>query len=419
MRYAGTPRPLPAARPAPTRGDLARAALWLGLVGFGGGLSVLSSLHDLAVHRRRWLTDREYANTATVAQMLPGGAAANALALVGLRFHGQAGAAIAYVAHILPGAVLVFALAWAYVRFGVAAPAAQTALDGLNAAVVGIVASLTLRMVRSSVARGWQMAVAAAALLLSLGGGAAAGEVAALGVVAGLVIDLGQKRARLSRLRRAPRAAAGAAPPPVALPDEGEPLPRANEPPHPPVAALLPALALGSGALVTLALQFFRTGLGAYGGGFAIIPHLQATLVGGGQLTAHQFADAVAIGKLTPGPVLLLATFVGYVLQGPLGSIAATVAVFGGPYLLVVALGTWLIRLRSRRPVRAALRGLTPAVVGLMGAAALTLGANVRDAPSLAIAAAATLTLVRFRTSPALVLVLGGAARLAMAAAGF
>jgi chromate transporter len=304
------------------------------------------------------------------------------------------------------------------VRLG-ATPRAESLLSGLNAAVVGIVAALTLRMVRASVQRGWQMGVAAGALILSLGGGAAAGEVALLGILAGLVIDLGQKRVRLSRWRRAPRRP----PPPVALPDEGEPLRRASAPPGPPVSAFAPmvpvahrAVAAGASAsaLVGLALLFFRTGLGAYGGGFAIIPHMQAYLLGTHLLTARQFADAVAIAKLTPGPVLLVATFIGYVLHGPIGALVATVAIFSGPYVLVVALGTWLLRLRSRRPIRAALRGLTPAVVGLMGAAALTLGSSLRGAPDLAIAAATTLTLVRFRVNPALILVLGGAVRLAL-----
>ena len=410
------------ARPIPRLSELAVAALALGAIGFGGGISVLASIHDLAVTRRRWLTDREFANTATVAQMLPGGAAANALALVGLRFRGQLGALVGYVAFILPGAVLVFALAAAYVRIGTT-PHAELVLSGLNAAVVGIVASLTLRMVRTSVQRGWQMAVAAAALILSIGGGASAGEVAILGIGAGLVIDLGQKRARLSRWRRAPRVPARP-PPPVALPDEGEPLRRASE--HPPAASFFPfpwvlgalTIPATASAVVGIARRVFRTGIGAYGGGFAFIPHLRARLLGDHVLTARQFADAVAIGKLTPGPVLLVATFIGYVLQGPVGALVATAAIFAGPYLLVIALGAWLLRVRSRRPVRAGLRGLTPAVVGLMGAAAVTLGTSLPDAPDLAIAAATTLTLVRFRLNPALALVLGGVARVALHLAG-
>jgi chromate transporter len=402
----------------PTLGGLVRASAWLGISGFGGGMSVLATMHDLVVVRRRWLTEREFVNAATVSQMLPGGAAANALALTGLTFLGPAGAAAAYGAFIAPGAVIVTALAAAYVHLG-ASPRLEPLLAGLNAAVVGIIASITLHMARSGVSRGWQMGVVAGALVFALGGGASAGEVAALGIASGLALDLGMKRMRLERFRRRGRKP----PPPVALPEEGAPLPR---PPHGTDALGVAALAtpgtlapLGAaGALAALAVLFVRAGLGAYGGGFAIIPHLQATVLAEHWITARQFTDAVAIGKLTPGPVLLMATFIGYLVHGLVGAIVATVAVFSGPLVLVIGVGGWLARVRSRRPVRAALRGLTPAVVGLMAAAALTLGRSLEGPVELALAAATLLALSRFRINPVAVMALGGAARLALRAVG-
>ncbi len=421
-------------RARPGRGDLFRASLWLGVIGFGGGLSVLANIRQLAVERRRWLTDREFANTATVAQMLPGGAAANALAYIGLRYHGPVGAFAAYAGFILPGGLATLALAWAYVRFG-AAPNAELVLGGFNAAIVGIIVAITLQMARTGIARLWQMGVAAGALLLSLAGGAGSGEIALLGVAAGLAADLGQKRMRLARYRAHRRPS-----PRVALPEEGQPLPHARpraedgKPgPQKPVQAKpregvrLPVIALfGAGAhlsgldgqLLHLALVFFRTGLGAYGGGFAIIPHLKTALESSGWLTARQFADGVAIGKLTPGPVLLMGTFMGYQVGGLAGALVATVSIFAAPFVLLVALGTWLDRVRSRRPVRASLRGLTPAVVGLMAAAALTLGGSLDGGVELGIAGAVALAMGRFRLNPALMLAVGGAARVLLRLAG-
>jgi chromate transporter len=407
--------------------ELLQVSALLGLVGFGGGISVLASMREWLVLRRRWLTEREYVTTATVAQMLPGGAAANALAYTGLRFHGALGAVAAYTGFITPGALLVTALAAIYVRFGVT-PSFQPFFAGLNAAVVGIVASITLQMVRSGIFRGWQMGVAAAALLLALGGGAGAGEVAAIGIGAGLVIDLGMKRLRLSRLRR--HGYVHAPPPPVALPDEGQRLHHAHERegtsdagdgPRPPGAMALGWLgAAGSlGALAAMGLVFFRAGLGAYGGGFAIISTLQTAVLGRGWITPQQFADAVAIGKLTPGPVLLMATFIGYLLHGPVGALVATLTIFAGPLGLVVFIGGWLARVRSRRPIRAALRGLTPAVVGLMTAAALTLGQSLAGPVELALAAATLLTLARFPVNPVWIMFAGGLARLGLKLAGF
>ena len=423
----------PTSRVRPSLGQLARESLWLGVIGFGGGLTVLASIRRLAVEKRRWLTEREFANAAAVAQMLPGGAAANALAYLGLRFAGVRGALTAYAAFILPGFAAVLALAWGYAALGTT-PSLETAFGGFNAAIVGIIASITVKMVRSSVGRLWQMGVAAGALLLSLAGGAPPGEVAVLGAVVGLVADLGTKRWRLAHLRRTEHGGSGD----VALPDEGgtlerrvhpeggETAPVAPPPPRPPetqaalwATALALVLAAGPATdLLRLGLLFFRTGLGAYGGGFAIVPHLQQTLHANGWLSDRQFADAVAIGKITPGPVLLLATFIGYLRHGFTGGVVATVSVFAAPFALVVLAGTWLDRMRSRRGVRAALRGLTPAVLGLMAAAALSLGEALDGQVEAAIAAASALTLVRFEINPVLLLVAGGAARVGLKLAG-
>ena len=417
-------------RHVPDHRELFQESLRLGALGFGGGVSVLASIERLTVQRKKWLTAREFANMATVAQMLPGGAAANALACIGLRFHGVRGAALAYVGFVLPGAASILALAWVYVRFG-AVPRADAFLSGLNAAVVGIIGSIALRMLRSGVSRPWQMAITGFALLLSLVGGSGSLEIAMLGIAAGLIWDLGIERARLLRFRpRRWRAA-----PPIALPEEGRQLVRragqdAVEPGPPPTpppargAPMLLAMSVGPGlsalliGLLPLALVFFRTGLGAYGGGFAIIPSLHAEMLGRGWLTERQFADAVAVGKLTPGPVLLMATFIGYLQSGLAGAAVATASILAAPFALVVLLATWLDRVRSKRWMRAALRGLTPAVVGLMLASALTLGQSIHTTIGITIATTVGLTLIRFEdVNPVALLAAGGLSRVVLLAA--
>src|SRR3954471_18364079 len=221
--------PVVSARVRPSLAEFFRGALFLGLVGFGGGLSVLANIRALAVKKRRWLTEREFTNTITVAQMLPGGAAANALAYIGVRFGGLKGAVLGYVGFVLPGWLLVMTLAFLYVHFGTT-PDVATLLGGFNAAVVGIIGAITLKMARSAVSRLWQMGLAAAALLFSVVGDMAPGEVALLSICVGLAVDLGTKRARLFALerRRAHRE------PPVVLPEEGATL--APEKPGAPAA---------------------------------------------------------------------------------------------------------------------------------------------------------------------------------------
>src|SRR3989475_12869944 len=141
--------PVAATRTRPRLGDFFRASLLLGVVGFGGGLSVLANIQTLAVTKRRWMTEREYTNTITVAQMLPGGAAANAMAYTGLRFGGLKGAFLGYVGFVAPGWIAVMALAFLYVHFG-ATPDVATLLGGFNAAVGGVIGPIPLKVARSA-----------------------------------------------------------------------------------------------------------------------------------------------------------------------------------------------------------------------------------------------------------------------------
>ena len=217
-------------RERPSRRDLFTVAFWLGCVGFGGGISVLSQIDGEVVKKRGWLTSREFSNTVTVSQMLPGGAAANALAYIGMRFGGWAGGLAGYIGFVLPGVVAVGVLSWVYVRFGTV-PSADRLLAGFNAAVVGIICAITLKMVRTGVNQFWQMGVAAGALLLSAVGSASPAEVVLLAICSGLAVDLGARRA-LARARGIVTRR-----PPVALPEEGAPLdpPESEElPPRPP-----------------------------------------------------------------------------------------------------------------------------------------------------------------------------------------
>src|SRR5438309_236948 len=190
-----------AMRNRPRLGDFFRASLLLGVIGFGGGLSVLANIHTLAVIKRRWMTEREFTNTITVAQMLPGGAAANAMAYTGLRFGGLKGAFLGYVGFVVPGWIAVMALAFLYVHFG-ATPDVATLLGGFNAAVVGVIGAITLKMARTAVGRLWQMGVAAGALLFSVLGDAPPGEVALLAIGVGLAVGLATNRPRLLAMER-------------------------------------------------------------------------------------------------------------------------------------------------------------------------------------------------------------------------
>jgi chromate transporter len=171
------------------------------------------------------------------------------------------------------------------------------------------------------------------------------------------------------------------------------------------LAAAMPVLAK-LGLLLTIASIFLRIGAVTFGGGFVMVPLIEAEVVHAhGWLTHREFVEAFALGQVTPGPVLVTATFIGYRVAGTLGALVATVSIFLPSLVLTIVAGSSLRRFRANRQVQAFLRGVTPAVVGLLVAAAWSTGrAGIHTWIGLAIAVAAAAALLRFRLNPFLVM---------------
>jgi chromate transporter len=382
-----------------------RAAVRLGVTAFGSSQRMQAPLEAALVRERRWVTEDEHAAMMRTLDLFPGALSANTLALVGQRLGGWTCSLLGYLGFVLPGVLVTAAAAWLYVQFDLG-NRLEPLFRGFGGAAVGAILALTLRRVRGAVHSRWQMAVAGAALLLTVAGKASPTEVVLLGAATGLALEIGFLRRRRSRGPTAP-------PPPA----EGASTVRSV------VLAALPVLAVmhvtGLDAQVVEALVlYFRTGLGAYGGGVAIIPHLSERLDALDWVTRRQLADGVSVSLLTPGPVLLLATFAGYVHHGWSGAAASTLALLAAPWALVQLAGGWLARIREHPFVQAAASGLLPAVVGLIGSAAVVLGSSFHGPVSLAIAGAAALTLVRYDLNPAWIVAAGGVVRLALHWAG-
>lgn len=150
-------------------------------------------------------------------------------------------------------------------------------------------------------------------------------------------------------------------------------------------------------ALLQLFWTFFRISLFSIGGGYNMIPLMQHEVAARGWLTSARFLDVLAVSEITPGPIAVnLATFAGYQVAGLPGSIAATVGVCLPGALLLLALGALALHLRERPAFQAAMRGLMPALVGLLAATAIRLahalipaGAAVPGVPAIAIFAGA------------------------------
>lgn len=359
-------------------GSVARLALWLGMVGFGGGYAVLEQIRAIVVEKWRWLTSDDYADVVAIAQSLPGASGANVFTQLGLRFGGLWGASAATALFILPSALLMvaFGALYGHVRD---LRQIEAVFAGMNPAVVAIVVFTAWQLAKSS-SKAWQVAVAVtttALVELQLLG---VFEVVLLGVVGGLTTAV---------IRRP-----------------------AGETGRPPTMGLLPIIGLAA-LLPTIALVFLRLGLAMFGGGLAMIPVLDHEVVDRlGWLTPREFSDAVTLGQITPGPVAITATFVGYRVAGASGAMTATLAAFLPAFVLNVIAGRSVAAWRRSPMVDSVFLAVKPVVIGVILAAALSLGRNtLHEWPDYLVATLSLVALAWLRTSALLVLIAAATVR--------
>ena len=349
-------------------GRLLRLAAWLGITGFGGGYAVVGQLRDRVVGAWHALSEEEFTSAVAIAQSLPGASGANLFAYLGFRSGGWAIAALATALFLLPSALLMIGFGIAYERWS-GLEELSSALAWMGPPVVAIVVSVAMRLGRA-LRRPWEvMAAVGAMAAVELGIGVF--EVVAFAVVASCVVE-----ARRRALARPPLLS-------VALP----------------LVVLLPKLAI----------VFTRLGAVSFGGGMAMVPILDHQVVGSlGWLTPREFTDAVTLGQITPGPIAITATFVGYRVAGLAGCIVATAGTFVPPFLATVAVARSLDAFRRSPWIVAALRALTPVVVGVAGAAAISMGrASIHGFAEAAVAIGCLLLLVI--DAPTLLVVVVGA----------
>ena len=372
--------------------ELAALFLRLGATAFGGPAAHVAMMEDEVVRRRRWLTREEFLDLLGAANLIPGPNSTELALHVGWRRAGGAGLVVAGTCFVLPAALMVAALAWGYVRYG-ALPAAGGLLYGVKPVVVAVVAQALVGLGRSAVKGAAHALLAVLAIAAALLG---AHELLVLAAAAAVGAVVGWRR---------PRPPAGPTPGDADDADDG---PRAA----PAVALLaLAAPAVGAATLGTLFATMAKTGAVLFGSGYVLLAFLRADYVERlGWLTERQLLDAVAVGQLTPGPLLTTATFVGWLVAGPAGAAVATVGIFLPAFLFVAASGPLVPRLRRSPVAGAVLDAVNAASLALMAVVAAQLARTaVVDAPTLLLALGALLLLVRWRVNSAW-LVLGGAA---------
>ena len=339
----------------------------IGITSFGGPPAQIALLRELTVERRRWLDAREFEDANAATQLLPGPGGTQLAIYCARRVGGTAGMVAGGLAFILPGLLIVLAIA--AVLLSETPPAWIRAVGaGAVAAVVAVVVQAGLALGRSSLEAHHGAARRRAAAYAVLG--------AAATVAVGPWVVLVLLACGFAELvwRRRPGSVASLSPVGLVL-----------------AVATLPALAWTS----------LKVGALSYGGGFVIIPLMQADAVDTyGWMTEAEFANAVAYGQLTPGPVVHTVAFVGWAAAGLGGALLASAIAFAPSFVVVAILGDRFLRIRESPSARAFLDGAGPAAIGAILGAAVPLAQAIEELWQWGVLAAAAVLLLTGRPAP-------------------
>jgi len=371
-------------RRPPRYWDVASLFLKLGVISFGGPAAHIALMREEVVRRRKWVSDEQFLDLLGASHLIPGPTATELAIYLGYVRSGWRGLVLGGSLFVLPATLMTLGLAWAYVRYG-SLPEALWILGGIKPVMIAIIVMALWGLFKSAVKDVLLGAIGLAALALYLFGFSPILVLFGGGVIALLA-------------RRAPRwrRTAGKA---LLLAGLGAPA--------------LAAQAAGAPAqygLWILFLNFLKIGSVVYGSGYVLLSFLRTDFVDRLHwLTDQQLIDAVAVGQFTPGPVFTTATFIGYLVGGTHGAVAATVAIFLPSFVFVAVAYPALGWLRRSAAAGALLDGVNVAALGLMAAVGWELGRTaIIDWFSAGLAIAALAVLLRFRTNSAW-LIAGGA----------
>jgi chromate transporter len=373
------------------------AFLRLGATAFGGP-TMVAYIRDLAVKDRRWLSEESFREGVALCQSIPGATAMQTAAYVGMRCGGVVGALAAFVGFGMPAFTLMLILSVLY-QYGHSVQPVISAFHGLQAIVIAIMVNATIGFGQSSM-RSWRDALLAggSAIFLGLGGSPAIaiGAAALLGTI-------------LYRNLEAAKP----------LPDSRAGSPRREALPGIllvfTAAAGLVAIRSVEESLFDLGLLMTKVDVLAFGGGYASVPLMLHEVVEERHwMDAKTLLDGIALGQVTPGPIVITATFVGYQVGHLPGALIATVAVFSPSFIMVALAVPFLDRLQRSKVFRAGLRGPLVSFAGLLLVATVRLALTTPwSIPSVVLGAMALIAL-RSRVDILWVVLVGAAVSVAM-----
>jgi chromate transporter len=378
-------------------GTIAALFLRLGCTAFGGPAAHIAMMEEEVVRRRGWMTRAEFLDLVGAVNLIPGPNSTEMAIHIGQRFAGFPGLLVAGACFIGPAAGIVLACAWAYVAYG-SLPQAGAVMAGIKPVIIAVVAQAVWGLGRTALKSPamWAIALASAAAVV-VWRAPEIGVLAGAGVVGVLLrgVAQGAEGEEIS----GPVVGVGLGAGPVGVAGAGAA-----------GAAGGAGVVAGVGAW-PLFWIFLKIGSVLFGSGYVLLAFLRSELVTQrGWLTERQLLDAVAVGQFTPGPVFTTATFVGYVLAGGPGALAATVGIFLPAFVFVALSGPLVPRIRRSPAAGAALDGVNAASLALMAVVTVELGRGALvNWWSVLLAAASLVVLIRWKVNTAW-LVLAGAA---------
>ncbi len=332
----------------------------IGVTGFGGPPAHISLLRRVCVQRNHWISETEFEDGIAATSLLPGPASTQLAIFCAWRLAGVAGAIVGGACFIVPGLIIILALSVLFLAHS--PPAWVTgAAAGAGAAVPAVAVGAAVGLIPASWLRAGKALAGRARWIVYALAGALTADLAGQFVVVvllgcGLAEWAVRRQVRLREESRRPASSQASGP----------------------GAWLVPALAKGAaaaGGLGSLAWVAIKVGALSFGGGFVIIPLMQHDAVHTYHwMTGAQFLSAVALGQVTPGPVVLTTAVVGYAAAGLAGGLLAALVAFAPSFAFVLLGGRRFDRFRRSVNAQAFLAGAGPAAIGAIGGAAISLG---------------------------------------------
>ena len=379
MRSGSQPPSQEIPQEAVSLAEIGRVFLKLGCIGFGGPLAHIALIQRETVETRRWISPERFMEGLGLSQALPGPASTQLVIYIGYRLRKHWGGVVAGCAFILPAFLLLALLTWSYFRFG-AMPAIQGLFYGMTPVVLAMILVSGYSLSRTA-APDWALKAILGGSVLAVG--LFSFSIVLLFALAGLAgfILYGPARKKF----------------PLSF--------------H--LLALAPLPVLGQ-----VGWFFLKVGSLIFGGGLVIVPFIEQEVVDKlGWLTRREFLDGLALGQITPGPVVITATFIGYKVAGWAGAVVATVAIFLPSFVFIFLGVAFLGRIERSRTVQAILKTVNAAAVGAIIGSFVSLSrAALLQALPLAWFAVALIAMLRFKIG--FVKVLGAGAILGLLAHG-